>query len=346
MRKRLKLPGYFFRDVRSGELLELFLVTAITALLLNRFFLFITGFPSIGGKTFHIAHMLWGGLLMLVALVLLFAFLGYRVRRLASVVAGIGFGLFIDELGKFITRDNNYFFEPTIGLIYLIFIIMFIVFRALARQRTLTQQEALLNALNIMEEAVIEDMDVPERNQVLTYLKQSDQTNPLVRSLSEVVRQTQPDRAESQGFLRRWTNALERWYRRVITMRYSVTIIDIIFIIKALAVIILVAASVYEAATNTLDQRMWTVNILQISSSIIAGLFVVAGVTQIRRSRLRAYELFSRSLLIDIFVTDFFAFYRDQFDALPGFMVNLALYVALRFLLQQEQRVSLRAGKT
>jgi len=33
---------------------------------------------------------------------------------------------FIDELGKFITSDNNYFFQPTISLIYIVFIIIFL----------------------------------------------------------------------------------------------------------------------------------------------------------------------------------------------------------------------------
>lgn len=45
------------------------------------------------------------------------------MQRLCALIGGIGFGLFIDELGKFITRDNNYFFQPTIGLIYAVFAI-------------------------------------------------------------------------------------------------------------------------------------------------------------------------------------------------------------------------------
>jgi hypothetical protein len=45
------------------------------------------------------------------------------VRRAAAIVGGVGF--FIDELGKFITEDNNYFYNPAAALIYLIFIGLF-----------------------------------------------------------------------------------------------------------------------------------------------------------------------------------------------------------------------------
>src|SRR5436305_1593218 len=106
--------------IRNGDgpdLLLQLLVCAVGTVLAIRYYLERTGYPQIGGGGLHIAHMLWGGFFMVVALVLLLGFIGRRPQRLGSIFGGVGFGLFIDELGKFITRDNDYFFRPTVALI-------------------------------------------------------------------------------------------------------------------------------------------------------------------------------------------------------------------------------------
>ena len=54
------------RDSDVGNLFELLLVISVTTILINRAFLALTGYPKIAFGSFHIAHMLWGGLLMLV----------------------------------------------------------------------------------------------------------------------------------------------------------------------------------------------------------------------------------------------------------------------------------------
>ena len=83
-------------------------------------FLTVTGFPKLGGGELHIAHMLWGGALMLVGLLLLLIYLDRPVQHVAAVVAGLGFGTFIDEIGKFVTSDTDYFFRPAVAMIYVV----------------------------------------------------------------------------------------------------------------------------------------------------------------------------------------------------------------------------------
>ena len=58
----------FVRNLQAGQLRETFLVSAVASFLGVRFFLNLTGFPRLGGGGLHIAHMLWGGGLMLTAL--------------------------------------------------------------------------------------------------------------------------------------------------------------------------------------------------------------------------------------------------------------------------------------
>src|SRR5207237_1728006 len=103
------------RDFEAGIYLQDLLVSAVVAILLTRLFLGMTGFPRMGGGGLHVAHMLWGGLLMLIALVLLLAVIGKRTKRLAAVIGGGGFVLFVDRLGKLLNGDKAVYFLHTIS---------------------------------------------------------------------------------------------------------------------------------------------------------------------------------------------------------------------------------------
>lgn len=136
------------RDSDAGDSLELLLVAAVATILINRVFLYLTNYPQIAFSSFHIAHMLWGGLIMLISIVMLLRYWNPTLRRFAAFTSGIGFGLFIDELGKFITKDNDYFFQPTIAIIYVIFVVMYLVFRRFGSQaRAISEREASFNRM-------------------------------------------------------------------------------------------------------------------------------------------------------------------------------------------------------
>jgi len=97
-----------------------------------RWWLQLTGYPKIGGGEIHIAHMLWGGLLLVVAGLLPQVVVGTWVKEASAVALGAGTGLFIDEVGKFITTSNDYFYPAAAPLIYgvlLTFVLAFILLR-------------------------------------------------------------------------------------------------------------------------------------------------------------------------------------------------------------------------
>lgn len=114
---------------------------------------------------------------MFVAIVMLLSFLGIYVRQIAAIIGGIGFGTFIDELGKFITADNNYFFQPTVVILYVLFLSLFFAFRHLERHKELSEKEYLMNALELLGEGVQNDMDLEEKETFLSFLNNANVTN-------------------------------------------------------------------------------------------------------------------------------------------------------------------------
>ena len=100
------------------DLIDTFVVSSVVTIIITRLYLLLTGFPTVGGSNFHIAHVLWGGALLTIAL--LMGMLATKMDKLpVAVVGGTGFGLFIDEVGKFVTHDNNYFYKDAFYLMYL-----------------------------------------------------------------------------------------------------------------------------------------------------------------------------------------------------------------------------------
>ena len=97
---------------RNEHYLLLSLVAFAASVIVTRLYLQLTGYPQIGGGNIHIAHLLWGGLLLYTAALLPLIFGSSRALSWSAVLSGVGIGLFIDEVGKFITSNNDYFYPP------------------------------------------------------------------------------------------------------------------------------------------------------------------------------------------------------------------------------------------
>jgi hypothetical protein len=67
-------------------------------------------------------------------------------------------------------------------------------------------------------------------------------------------------------------------------------------------------------------------------------MFVGAGIVTLRQSRQGALRLFQRSVLISVFVTQVFMFYRSQWEALVVLGFNLLMLLALGYMRAHERQ--------
>ena len=134
------------RDPRASEHVLGFVRTTVVTIVVTRGSLQLTGFPQIGGETLHVAHVLWGGLFMALAMVLALSFAGPVIRPPVAFLGGIGFGLFIDEVGKFLTQDNDYFFQPAPMIMYVTLVVLIVLADVLHGRRPPHPSEQLAAA--------------------------------------------------------------------------------------------------------------------------------------------------------------------------------------------------------
>jgi len=339
MEKPLTRP-FFIRNLDAGKLLETFLVSAVAAFLGVRFFLGVTGYPRLGGGGLHIAHMLWGGTLMVAGVLLLLSYLGQRIRRVAAVIAGLGFGLFIDELGKFITSDNDYFYRPAIALIYVVFVLLFLWWRSLERHRVWDEQTYLANALMLLQDAALHDLDPTEKYHLVRWLRQSgDAGTTLLGNIEQVVAARRPDlpRRNAIGVrLRRIQRLVAGGLRSPWAGRFAIVVLLIRLLAAVTASLALVYAPNATGPGETVDLP------LLLASAVSGGLTLVGVVYLILRSRAHALRWFRRSILASIFLTDLFTFYYQQLGAVADLAVDLILLAVFEALLEAEHR---RAGR-
>lgn len=159
-------PDHIRAPVRREKAQTYILVSLVSfagTVVMTRLFLEITGYPQIGGGVLHIAHVLWGGLILFVATLFPLIFANQWALTVSSVLSGVGIGLFIDEVGKFITRDNNYFFPPAAPIIYAFFLLTVLIYIRLRRPHVHDARQELYQILDGLGEVLDHDLDPDER---------------------------------------------------------------------------------------------------------------------------------------------------------------------------------------
>lgn len=326
------------RDVDGANRVEVFLVCTVVTIAVTRLYLLATGYPQIGSAGgLHVAHVLFGGLLMMAALLVLMLFLGRRSRTVASVLAGVGFGLFVDEIGKFLTGDNDYFFRPVAAIIYVLLVVVYLAVLLLVRRRPLSDRELVVNALTMVQEGAADHLDPVEERQGRQLLERVAPGHPLRSELLPVF-----DRLETRP------EAISRVGGRYAAVRRFVISVPRSRRVQKLG-IALVLGFLTLGLGNALVQfggAPSTAHAIQVVAALMCVLVGLAGlVLWVARRRVTATRLFSLAMATNLLVVQFFHLLDETFAGFFGVLVALFLYLLARSMLYRAEHASELAGE-
>jgi hypothetical protein len=329
------------------------LLSFATSVIGTRLFLALTGYPQLGGGDLHIAHVLWGGLLLFVATLLPLIFVNRWAFTVSALCGGVGVGLFIDEVGKFITRDNNYFSPLAAPIIYAFFLLTALVYlQVRSRSNDSDARSELYTVLDGIREVLDHDLDEGEREQLGSQLRgivaQSDSdyarlAAALLEFLSSKNLRVYPkqvtlsDRVLAR--LEQFENKRLNQARWKLLLLIGLGIIGLIAVINLLVLIVVVTSPEgREALTRTLlvdfQQIRGTAGVIWYLVAAfldsILGTLIFVGTLLFKLGRERTGTTIAFLCLVAYLTTvNLLGFYFDQFSAVLTTLLQVVLLIAL-----------------
>ena len=319
---------------------------------ITRLFLEITGYPQLGNSELHIAHVLWGGLLLFVAALLPLMIANRWIFTLTALLAGIGVGLFIDEVGKFITQSNDYFYPAAAPIIYALFLLTVIVYLRARKPPKRSARAELYRALDALEELLEHDLDIEEREDLEERLKfisrkaEHPDLAYLADQLLDVVSSKDlhivPD---TPTFYERVESLMLRFENRFLTRRrHRAVLIGGLAALGALAFVELIGLLLSLLEPGQLEQALRSLIAegrvssqtalsfyllrLILESTVGITLFMAAVYFILGRERL-AVRLSVIGLLLSLAVVNLLLFYFDQFVTLLTATIQFLLLLGV-----------------
>lgn len=333
------------------------LVTIISFALsvsLTRFFLNITGYPQIGGSQLHIAHVLWGGLLLFIGGLFPLIFANKRAFDLSAALSGVGIGLFIDEVGKFITRDYDYFFPAAAPIIYVFFLLILLVLLLLRRKKSEDLRASLFHVIERYEEILEGDLSKLEQEQMMRSLQSALalENNPqlaaiaadLLAYLKEQEQNLvphQPDFLEKFAIawldLERKIFSRERFFK-ILTFSWLgwgiLTLTHPLFALLSVQSVVKFSGLLESLlVSDLLAADLSITGIIRLAGEACGGLLLLAAaLLSVRQRNVAAINAAIIGLVLMLAVFNIFMFYYDQFSAIFYAIIQfLLLFITIRY---------------
>ena len=347
--------GEIRRAVRrrsADQYLLIALVSFGSTIIVTRVFLELTGYPRIETGTLHIAHVLWGGLFMFVAALFPLLYANRWALFLSALLNGVGFGLFMDEVGKFITQTNDYFYPPAAPIIYAVVLLVAIVYLQVRRPKKPSPREGLYQVLGQMEELLDNDLEVEEKiamRDQLIEIQRNCQDDPNLQDLanslatfieSDKIKTVEDHEGKFVAFFHRQFNKIGSFLNE---FRFRVLLIlglgasGVYSTIKLINLVyygFLIlrgrSASLFfnPADFPFINSPTWILIRFAIQGAI--GICsIIAVVLLILKKDNQAIVWATTSLILSLTVVNILVFYLDQFSATLGALFELLLLLAV-----------------
>ncbi|WP_018801678.1 hypothetical protein [Salinispora arenicola] len=303
-----------------------FVLSGVAAVLLTRAYLQATGFPQFDAGGLRIAHVLWGGLLLTVGFGVVLVFLGSRARFVGAILGGIGFGLFIDQVGKFVTAQADYFYAPAAGIIYAAFALLLVITQALRERTRLSRTERTANALDTVIGGLDKGLSDRRRSAVLRLVRDCgpDVTEAVARLLATV-----PRREPSLAPLRRpWARRARQAMTWVVSSRWMVGLVVVVYLLGE-PLVVVARVGVETVVGDLPNQQEWGAVLGVASSALATAVLSIRGALLLPRDEVGAFRLFRLAILVDLLFGQVFSFTVHQFGALVGLAIDLFLLAVI-----------------
>ncbi|MBC7814263.1 MAG: hypothetical protein H7175_24120 [Burkholderiales bacterium] len=322
------------------------------SVVLTRWFLQLTGYPQLGGGNLHIAHVLWGGLLLFVAALMPLIYANRWVFHVSAVVSGVGVGLFIDEVGKFITQNNDYFDPLAAPIIYAFFLMTVFLYLQVRRPPVEDRRTEMYGVLDALMEVLDHDLDPQERIALearlrrVAYLGEQDEYAQLAESLLAFLKSNTVKVDEAPGrwerFLVRFHALEDRWFRRGLHRALLIVGLGFVGLGATINLVLLVwamtspelmqeVASIVLASQPTIDNAnglLWFMVRLVLEGVVGLSLVIGAGLLMVRRDDF-ACRLGGAGLILSLTTVTLVLFYYDQFAAVSFTLFQFVLLLGV-----------------
>ncbi len=314
------------------------LVAFASTVIVTRWLLDLAGYPKLAAGDLHVAHALWGGLLLYAAALLPLAMAGRTAYLISALLSGVGMGLFIDEVGKFITERNDYFYPVAAPLIYASFMISVFAWLQIRRRRPGDAKGHLLSALEGLEEAVVGDLQRTERRELLEELERarSGGETEAQRLLASAMHRYLASEASTAARRRTaWDAVRLGWLRRrrrwIGGRGVRAVVGSALFLagVNAIAVLVLtLIAMAHGFRPEETAPLVW--RLAHLVAEGVAGSMLLAGaVLSLSGRRESGFRFAFRGLIVALTLADVLAFYIQQFESISTALFHVALLLVV-----------------